>query len=219
MSDRSAKNFSISSRRASVRLGIAVLLLALLTAAPGLAKKKKKGPQKPTDPSELFNPLLGIDYSHWLVGAMAQIATLEEIETYLTLASDADAKQFIEAFWTKRAEGVGPFDKKPHQIFEQRAEEADKRFSEGTFPGRRTHRGAIYITYGEPESTEYETPRSFDDPTTELWLYPADAPPGLDGEVPRKEYRFVEIDGSWVFYTGQKVRLSPIEKERMRSRY
>lgn len=209
MNARCAKSFSISCPAARAAV---VLLAVLLAAAPAGAKKNKK----PDDPNELFNPLLGLDYSHWLVGPIADIATVGEIDEYLALADDEAAQRFIEAFWARRAEGIGFFEKKPHQIFEERAEEADKRFSEGAFPGRRTDRGKTWILYGEPEEITFEAARQVDVPTLEVWSYPKDAPAGLDGETPKRRYRFVEIDGSKVFYTNQKFRPDPLARDRRR---
>lgn len=209
MSAPSVKNFSISwpkARRTSAWIAVAVLLIAF----PAAAKKKTK----PTDPDELFNPLLGLDYSFWLVGPIAAIASEDEIEAYLALTSDEEAAKFIDSFWAKRAEGVGFFEKKPRQIFEERAAEADKRYSEGAFPGRRTDRGKTLILYGEPEEVTFETPMEVGVPTLEVWKYPKDAEAGLDGEAPKRSYRFIEIDGSKVFYTNQKLRRSPLDRER-----
>lgn len=212
MSVRSAKNFSISWASARRAKAVAVCLAAaiLLIASPAAAKKKKKY----TDPNELFNPLLGIDYSHWLVGPIADIASEDEIEAYMELASDEAAEEFIESFWANRAEGVGFFEKKPRQIFEERAAEADKRYSEGAFPGRRTDRGKTLILYGEPEEITFDKPLEVGAPTLEIWKYPKDAVAGLDGEKPQRSYRFVEIDGSKVFYTNQKLRRSPLDRDR-----
>jgi GWxTD domain-containing protein len=205
------KNFWTSCARSSAAVALAVLVL--IAAAPALAKKKDK---KPSDPAELFNPFLGIDHSHWLLGAVVEIATLEEVEAYLALTSDEEAASFVESFWAKRAEGVGVFEKKPRQVFDARATEADKRFSEGAFPGRRTDRGKIYILYGEPEEVTFDIPRQVNVPTNEVWKYPKDAPPGLHGEKPKKEYRFIELDGEKVLYTGQRIRENPLDRERRR---
>ncbi|HVS65887.1 MAG TPA: GWxTD domain-containing protein [Thermoanaerobaculia bacterium] len=132
---------------------------------------------------ELTNPFLGPRYAQFLVGALGEIATEEERREYLLLEEDEAAQRFIDEFW----QGRGP----QRQVYEQRAEEADKRFTEGTVPGRRTDRGAIYILYGDPEETEYEQHRDIDDPPVELWRYPKKAAPGLDGEEPQRIYRFI----------------------------
>lgn len=181
----------------------ALLLSALLLAVPAAALKK------PVEPEELLNPLLGVEYSHWLVGPVYEMASGDEVEEYLLLASDDEAAAFIEAFWAKRNAGTPVFQDTPQQIFEQRAEEADKRYTEQAYPGRRSARGTVFIVFGEPKEITYESPRHVDDPTQEVWHYGKDAPPGLSGETPRKRYRFVEIDGQTVHYTGQRLRRRP----------
>lgn len=194
--------------RVSGFFALALLVaLGLVVATPVVA-------DKPVDVDELFNPILGLDYSHWLVGPVAVIASEEEIETYLHLTSDEEARAFIDAFWEKRAEGTAIFQKTPRQLFQERAEDADKRFSEGARPGRGTDRGEILILYGEPETIEFESPRKVGDPTLEVWNYPDDAPEGLDGEKPNRRYRFVDLGDTVVLYTGQKLR--PSLRDRVR---
>lgn len=186
------------------------LLLAALTAVPAEAKKEKK----PRYPEELFNPLLGIEYSHWLVGPISRMASDQEIAEYLDLIDDGEAAAFIEAFWQERNEGTGFFEETPQQKFEKLAVEADKRFSEGARPGRLTDRGTIYILYGEPEEVEHTRPDRIDDPTLEQWTYPKDAPPGLDDESPKSTYRFVRVGDSTVFYNTASARRREIENRR-----
>lgn len=150
-----------------------VLVMAVASAASAQDERRL----------ELTNPFLGPRYAQWLVGAVGDIATEEERSEYLGLESDEDARAFIDEFW----QGRGTL----QQVYEQRAEEADKRFTEGTVPGRRTDRGAIFILFGEPEESEYEEHRNIDDPPVELWRYPKKAEPGLGGEKPNRTYRFI----------------------------
>ena len=211
MSARSAKSFSISCARPrkAWACGVVALLTAVLLAAPAAAAKGKK----PTDPAELFNPLLSIEYSHWLVGPIADVASAGEVEAYLALASDEEAARFIDEFWTRRAEGYGFFDKKPRQVFEERAAAADKRFTEGALPGRGTDRGRVWVVYGEPAEIVFEKPIDAGVPTLEVWKYGKDAAEGLDGQRPKRVYRFVEIDGSKVLFTG-RYRPNPLDRRR-----
>jgi GWxTD domain-containing protein len=187
-------------------LGV-LFLLAALVAAPAFGKK-------PTAAEDLFNPFLGIDYSYWLVGAIAQIATEDEVRAYLALTTDAEAKAFVDAFWAKRNVGTAVFKKTPQQLFELRSADADKRFSERTYPGRRTDRGATFILYGEPEKIEFQSPLKVNDYTLEVWSYAKDAEPGLDGQKPKRQIRFVEIEGKTVFYKGQAKRPDPRQQHR-----
>lgn len=195
----------------------AFLLAAALAAA--LVSPPAAEAKKPKDADELFNPMLGPDYAFWLAGPIVRIATEEEVEEYLFLVDDAEAKAFVEEFWAERNEGTPVFEDTPEEIFHQRAEEADKRFTEGTLPGRRTDRGAIFVVYGEPEKIEFETQDVLGQPPIEVWHYPEDAEEGLDGEEPKERYRFIEVDGETVLFQGQKIREDPRDRIKRRSRW
>lgn len=169
-------------------------LLMLALALPAAALKK------PVETEELFNPLLGVDYSHWLVGPIFQMASDKEVEEYLALTGDDEAASFIEAFWERHNKDTELFKKTPEQLFEQRAETADGRYSEGTFPGRLTDRGTIYVLFGEPEAIEFESPELLDGPSIESWEYGKDHAKGLNGEKPKKAFRFIQVGNSTVFF-------------------
>ena len=189
------------------------LLLLLLTASLVSATANAK---KPKDPEELFNPLLGVQWSHWLVGPIVQIADEKEVDTYLRLTSDEDAAAFVETFWAKRNEDTALFKKTPKDLFDARSEEANKRYTEGTYPGNRTDRGTVLILYGEPDEIAFESPKKVGYPPLEVWEYSKKAEEGLDGKKPKRLYRFVEIKGSTVLYTGQPLRPDPRAKLRIR---
>ena len=189
--------------------------VALVLALSAAAKKKSK---KPTDPEELFNPLLGIEYSHWLVGPIVEIASESEVAEYLELVDDEEAAAFIEAFWQRRNEGTGFFEETPQELFEKRAEEADKRFTVGAFPGRRSDRGTLFVLFGEPEEVEYPRPTKVGAPTLEVWRYPKDAEPGLHGEKPKTRYRFIRVGDQTYFYSAGAAQRREIE-DRRRPRY
>lgn len=180
-------------------------LLILLTAVPAAEALKKKTP----DAEELFNPLLGPDYAFWLVGPIYHMASDREVEDFLNLLDDSEAKAFIEAFWQERNKGTKIFQDTPQQIFDQRAVEADKRFTENVYPGRRSDRGTLLILYGEPKEITFESPKRSGDPPFEVWSYGTDASPGLDGRKPKKSYRLIELDGSTVFWANQHIRRKP----------
>ncbi|MDA8021217.1 MAG: GWxTD domain-containing protein [Thermoanaerobaculia bacterium] len=184
-----------------IRLSVVLVLgLSLIMALPATAKKK------PKNPDDLFNPMLGPDYAQWLVGPIVEIATAKEVERFLELISDEEAEGFVAQFWEKRNEGTPVFQKTPQQVYDQRVEEADKRYSEGAYPGSRTDRGKVFILYGEPESVEYEAQDRIDDPTLEVWYYPKETPEGLDGEQPDGRYRFIKVDGATFLYSGRNMR-------------
>lgn len=197
--------------RSGLPIVLALAVAALLAlAGPSSAKK-------PSSPDDLFNPFLGVEYSYWLVGPIAMIASEEEIRTYLALQDDAGAKAFVESFWQKRNAGTEPFKKTPRQLFEQRSAEADRRFSERTYPGRRTDRGAIFVVYGEPEKIVFESPQTTSGYTQEVWYYPKKPENGLDLEKPKRLYKFVEIEGRTVFFRNQTKRPDPRDQLRQRN--
>lgn len=156
----------------------------------------------PRSSLDLFNPRLGPAYSQWLVGPIWRLATPEEIEAFLALPDDAAAKSFVGDFWEHRSGMASGSLLSIQALFERRAEEADRRFSEAGYLGRRTDRGTIFVLYGEPEEITYGD-ASLDDPrTVEMWRYPADAPPGLDDEPPDRLYRFIADGDQTIFYRG-----------------
>ena len=209
---RSFSICSVGTRDCAITAAL-VLVAALVLAAPAIALKK------PVDAEELFNPLLGVDYSHWLVGPIYQLASDDEVEQYLLLTSDEEAAKFIEAFWQRQNEGTELFKKTPEQIFEQRAEKADSRYSRGTFPGRLTDRGTIYVLFGEPDDTVFETSEYLDGVPVETWEYGKEAGKGLNGEKPKKRYRFLQLENETVFYNNRVSEMEAKKRQRKRIRF
>jgi GWxTD domain-containing protein len=150
--------------------------------------------------ADLTNPAIGPDYSQWLVGALARIATPEETQGYLALTSDQAAEEFINAFWARRDPSPDRPGNALLEAYEQRAAEADRRFSEAGYLGRRTARGEIFIVYGPPQGTDFEVAPREGDPALEVWLYDKNAPAGLDGRHPSAFYRFTKRGDLTVFY-------------------
>lgn len=184
MSGRYAKSFWTCCA------AVSALAAMLMLAAPAeLAAKKKKV----RSPEELTNFLLGPERSLWLVGAIGRIASEEEIDGYLRLTSDEAADAFIEEFWSRRrsSKSVWPA-AQPQGVYETRAREADRQFSEGARQGRRLDRGVVHILYGPPEEVRYEVAARPGIGPIEVWVYPKKAEKGLDGESPKRFYYFVK---------------------------
>jgi len=180
----------------------ALLLAAALVAAPGLA----------LDAIDLFNPLLSPDYASWLVGPYGRMASKEEIREFGALTDDEDARQFIESFWARRDPDSNRPGNPVRDLAEERAVEADRRFTESGYPGRRTDRGAIFVLYGEPEKLEHEPGDFVGDPPLEVWRYPSGTERGLDGEKPDRRYRFVQKGDLTVLYVAGLRRQRPITR-------
>jgi GWxTD domain-containing protein len=159
----------------------------LLGAA--LASAVAAAPKSP-DPADLTNFRLGPEYAQWLVGAVAHLAGDGERGEFLALREDAEAAAFIEAFWERRGPNLAFPPTGPRISFDQRAEEADRRFSEGTFLGRRTDRGTIFVLYGAPTRIDFaSSPTPSGDPV-EVWVYDASHAKGLDDRSPERRYAF-----------------------------
>ena len=180
------------------RIAVAVPLVAtlvLLCAAGSRAAKPKK-----YSPEDLINIFLSPEYSRWLVGPTARIASRDEVEQFLELMEDEAASDFIERFWKERGEETEWPAPPPRVIFEQRARQADIVYSESASLGRRTDRGTILVLYGSPAQSGFEiSPRRGESPI-EVWVYPKDAPEGLDGKTPERYYRFQKRGDVTEFY-------------------
>jgi GWxTD domain-containing protein len=174
-----------SSARAAALVGL-LLACACSSGAP------------PPD-EQLSNVRLGPEYSQWLVGAIVRMSSREEVDGYLALRDDASAAAFIDAYWARRGAAV-------RRLIDQRAEEADRRFSEGGYAGRRTDRGAIFVLHGEPKEIQFEPAEFIDEPATEVWRYET-SELGLNGKPPMGVYRFAKVGDLTVFYQ-RRVRRS-----------
>lgn len=187
---------------------LTILTLALLASCAGA----------PTpDRTDLTNPFLGPEYSGWLIGPIARLATPEEIKAFQAITTDEQARAFVEAFWAKRTGVADQFGNTVRQVFEKRSAEADRAFSESGFSGRRTDRGAVFILYGPPKKTDYEVSPTPGEGPLEVWIYDETSPQGLDGKRPAALYRFVRRGDLTVTWTPGRPdprvrnRIRPIE--------
>jgi len=164
----------------------------LALAAAALVALAGCGSAPARNPADLTNPFLGPETSSWLVGPVARLATAQEIDAYLAIQDEEQARQFIESFWARR----DPNGDKPgnpiRQAFEERSVQADKSFTEAGFLGRRTDRGTVFILYGVPRKMDHEVSPLPGEPPIELWLYDETSPAGLDGKRPAGAYRFIK---------------------------
>jgi GWxTD domain-containing protein len=149
--------------------------------------------------ADLTNPFLGPDYSAWLIGPVARLAKPDEIKAYLALHDDGAAAAFIQRFWERRNPRPGQANPLLAR-FEERADVADKKYSEAGMLGRRTDRGTVFILYGPPARGGFEVARRPADPPIEVWQYAAGAPAGLDGQHPDPFYRFTRRGDLTVLY-------------------
>src|SRR5688572_23947622 len=176
--------------------------LALLALLVFLAGGCGSGGGAPASRSraELTNPFLGPEYSAWLIGPVARMATSQEIQEFLALQDDTAAATFVQAFWDRR----DPSPDKPgnpiREAFDSRAAEADRKYSEAGLLGRRTDRGTVYVIYGPPSDTDFEVSPIPNGPPLEVWTYEAGSPSGLDAKRPVNIYRFIKQGDLTVLY-------------------
>jgi GWxTD domain-containing protein len=193
-----------------LKRALVLLVIGALAALPATAKKPKK--QKKLSAEEATNFLLGLDYSHWLVGAAGLMASEEEQAAYLRLSDDAQAETFIREFWEKRDPEPEMFGNEVRRLFDERAATADKRYREGASVGRRTARGLIYVIYGDADEIVFETRTKLGEPDLEVWNYTREAEPGLDGRQPKLKYWFAEKDGKMVAHIPRASRRNTIKQ-------
>jgi GWxTD domain-containing protein len=179
-------------RRASTLA--AAIAISALTGAPAPAA------QKIHTADELFQPFLEGELSQWLVGPIGRLASEDEITEYLRLKTADEAKRFIDAFWARRDPDPAKAGNPVRELFESRAAEADKQFSEAAVAGRRTDRGTILV-----QSIDYEEFRDVSAADVERWRYSKKAEPGLDGRRPQKEYRFAKRGDLTQFYGAREM--------------
>lgn len=184
-----------------------VLLLALPAAGCG------SGGTAARSSADLTNPFLGPQHSAWLIGPVSRIATSQEIQQFQALRDDQQAAAFVEAFWDRRDPSPGRPGNPLRETFDERTAEADRKWSEAGFRGRRTDRGTIHVLYGPPSKVDFEVPTRPGASNIEVWTYAADAPSGLDGRRPSAVYRFVKQGDLTVLYGAGQPRRTLIEPQ------
>jgi len=184
-----------------LRRAPALLLLLACCVAPIACGTAPPAQRRSTD---LLNARLSPAYAQWLVGPVAHLATEAEVQQFLALADDAAAQAFIDAFWSRRdprppSNGNPLVPQNLRERFDARAAEADRRFSEAGYLGRRTDRGTVWVLYGEPKQIQFDINPNGPSPV-ERWTYAANAPVGLDGRHPLPAFRFVKSGDLTVLY-------------------
>lgn len=207
------KNSSTSSAVRNTVRNFLLLIAGLALVAPSAEAAGKK--LKSYDREMLIQPFLGPGYAEWLIGPIARLVTREEADEYLILSSDEEAQAFIDEFWARRDINGDVPGNPQRELFEERAAEADKQFSEAQIRGRNTDRGTLYVLYGPPEEVDYDIAQWIDGPPLILWKYSKGAEPGLDGEKPARLYRLIRLEDLTVFYE-ERMRRDALREQRVR---
>jgi GWxTD domain-containing protein len=113
------------------------------------------------------------------------VATKNENKLYKKL--DLDGKrEFMANFWRNRDSNKSTAVNEFMLEYLQRIAIAEAQFRSGNKEGWRTHRGRVYLTYGEPSEIE-RFPSSMGEKPYEIWYYHA-----LEGGV---QFIFIDLSG------------------------
>jgi GWxTD domain-containing protein len=188
---------------------LASALVAVLLAAPAMARKNQR-----LEKEDLINVLLGPRLAQWLVGPVSWIASRDELKAYLLLTDDQAAEAFILKFWQDRIDSEKPWPgQQVKDLFDRRAERADRLYTEGASLGRRTDRGAIFILFGEPVKSGFVKDERRKRITVEVWLYDPRVRIGLHGAAPEERYYLSKQGGVMTFASRPRV-LTSTRRER-----
>jgi GWxTD domain-containing protein len=103
-------------------------------------------------------------YQKWLDEDVAYIITTQEGRAFMSLKSDAEREQFIQAFWMRRDPDPDTTENEYRAEHYERIAHANQNFSFNSLAGWRTDRGRIYIMYGKPDEVEKTS-------SGEAWTY------------------------------------------------
>ena len=151
---------------------------------PRLSKKERERRRRSLE-KELNRP-----FEKWLKEDVAYIITSDERAAFKRLQNAEEREQFIEQFWIRRDPTPDTADNEYREEMYRRIAYANQHFASG-WPGWKTDRGRIYITFGPPDEKETEpVGGTYDRPMTEgggtTQTYPWE----------KWRYRYIETIGS-----------------------
>src|SRR5436309_103418 len=92
----------------------------------------------------------------WREGPVRYLLTKDEDDAFRALTTDEDRAAFIHRFWASR-DPVGSTPENEYRaIFYARVADANRRLTDSTKPGWKTHRGKIFILLGPPDHLEQQ---------------------------------------------------------------
>ncbi len=172
--------------------GVVVLAFAFAFPVAPLSAKKKEEAGKLTRKQErkrlkrLEKELQG-PFKRWLKEDVLYIITGGEKKAFLRLTTGEERENFIEQFWMRRDPTPDSIENEYKEEHYRRIAYANDRFASG-FPGWRTDRGRMYITFGPPDEIE-------DHPSGGLYDRPMDEGGGTTTTFPFQIWRYRYIDG------------------------
>ena len=172
--------------------GVVVLAFAFAFPVAPLSAKKEEEAGKLTRKQErkrlkrLEKELQG-PFKRWLKEDVLYIITGGEKKAFLRLTTGEERENFIEQFWMRRDPTPDSIENEYKEEHYRRIAYANDRFASG-FPGWRTDRGRMYITFGPPDEIE-------DHPSGGLYDRPMDEGGGTTATYPFQIWRYRYIDG------------------------
>ena len=123
----------------------------------------------------------------WLNEDVAYIITPEERAAYKKLTTDEERYQFIEQFWLRRDPSPDTMENEFRDEHYRRIAYANERFPSG-WPGWKTDRGRIYITWGPPDEIDSH-------PSGGPYMRPAEEGGGETTTYPFEVWRYRYLEG------------------------
>ena len=122
-------------------------LIAQVPQTSPLAPRQQRAQEK------VPRPELDTAYRKWLNEDVAYIITDAERTSFKQLTTDAEREQFIRQFWLNRDPTPGTIENEFKEEHYRRIAYANAQYA-SSFPGWKTDRGRIYITYGPPDEID-----------------------------------------------------------------
>ena len=172
--------------------GVVVLAFAFAFPVAPLSAKKKEEAGKLTKKQErkrlkkLEKELQG-PFKRWLKEDVLYIITGGERKAFVRFTTAEERENFIEQFWMRRDPTPDSMENEYKEEHYRRIAYANDRFASG-FPGWKTDRGRIYITFGPPDEIE-------DHPAGGLYQRPMDEGGGTTSTYPFQIWRYRYIEG------------------------
>ena len=172
--------------------GVVVLAFAFAFPVAPLSAKKKEEAGKLTKKQErkrlkkLEKELQG-PFKRWLKEDVLYIITGGERKAFVRFTTAEERENFIEQFWMRRDPTPDSMENEYKEEHYRRIAHANDRFASG-FPGWKTDRGRIYITFGPPDEIE-------DHPAGGLYQRPMDEGGGTTSTYPFQIWRYRYIEG------------------------
>ena len=89
-------------------------------------------------------------FPDFATGPAQFLLTKEEKAQWEKVATEADAKAFVELFWARRDPTPGTPANEYRTLIDDRVKAADSRFTEAKTPGSATDRGKVFMVLGSP---------------------------------------------------------------------